>query len=84
MSVELNVLLDCFVFASKDQPHTFNQSDAKLKSITTWSPAFSRALGNLVGFTLKSLWLLKIICFHVISRCDYFGFGCTTLSRNAL
>ena len=29
---------------------TLDQSNAKLKSITTWSPAFSRALGNLDAF----------------------------------
>ena len=28
--------------------HSLNQSDVKLKPITTWSPAFSRALGILV------------------------------------
>ena len=29
--------------------------------ITPWSPAFSRALGSLVGFTLSSQWLLEVI-----------------------
>ena len=64
--------------------HSFNQSDAKLKSITNWSHAFSRALGSLVGFTLKSHWLLEILSFLLIGRCDYFGFGFTTLNQNAL
>ena len=35
--------------------HSLNQSDAKLKPITTWSPAFSRALGILVGGLTGSL-----------------------------
>ena len=30
--------------------HSLNRSDAKLQPITTWSPAFSRALGRLVVF----------------------------------
>ena len=36
-----------------------NQSDAKLKPIMTWSPAFSRAITSLVVYTLSSHWLLK-------------------------
>ena len=48
-----------------------NQSDAKLKSITTWSPAFSRALGSLVVFTLSSHWLSKVFYFPLIG-CDCF------------
>ena len=40
-----------------------NQSDAKLKLYTTWSPAFSRALGSLVVITLTSHCLLKGIFF---------------------
>ena len=47
-----------------------NQSDAKLKSITTWSPAFSRALGGLVVFTLSSHWLSKVFYFLLIGCCD--------------
>ena len=34
------------------------QSGAKLKPITTWSPAFSRALDSLVVYTFSSHWLL--------------------------
>ena len=36
-----------------------NQSDAKLKPITSWSPAFSRALGSLLAFTLSFHWFFK-------------------------
>lgn len=34
--------------------HSLNQSDSTLKLITTWSPAYSRALGGLFAFTLSS------------------------------
>ena len=34
--------------------------------------------------TLSSHWLLKVFPFLLIGHCDYFGFGFTTLSRNAL
>ena len=44
----------------------------------------SRALGGLLDFTLSSHWLLKVFPFHLIGRCDYFGFGFTTLTRKAL
>ena len=37
--------------------HPLNQLNAKLKPIMTWSPAFSRALGSLVVFTLSFYWL---------------------------
>ena len=52
--------------------YLLNQSDAKLKSITTWSPAFSRALGSLVVFTLSSHWLSKVFYFPLIGCCDCF------------
>ena len=51
------VFQDCCDFASprsvigpENARHSLNQSDAKLKPNTTCSPAFSRALGCLVGF----------------------------------
>lgn len=51
----LKVIRGCFSFSflrsmiGPENPlHSFNQSDAKLKPITTGSPAFSRALGILV------------------------------------
>ena len=45
---------------SGNSRHSLNQSDAKPKQITTWSPAFSRALGSLVVFSPSSHWLLKV------------------------
>ena len=36
-----------------------NPSDAKLKPTTSWSPAFSRALGSLLAFTLSFHWFFK-------------------------
>ena len=43
------------VIGPEDSRQSLNQSDAKLKPITTRSPAFSRALGDLAVFTLSSL-----------------------------
>ena len=59
LSVESNLGLLCFVLlrsvvGPENSRHSFNQSNAKLKLIKTWSSAFSRALGSLVGFTLSS------------------------------
>ena len=45
------VIWDCILLCSLIGPH------AKLKPAATWSPAFSRALGSLVVFTLSSDWL---------------------------
>ena len=42
----------CSVIGLENLRHFLNQSDAKLTLITTWSPAFSRALGSLVIFLL--------------------------------
>ena len=56
----------------KNSRHSFNQSDAKVKPTTTWSPAFSRALGSLIVSNLSSHWLLKLFSFHLIGRCDNF------------
>ena len=65
--------------------HTLNQSDTKLEPITAWSLAFSRVLkSRLHAFTFSSHWLLVIFTFVLIGRCDYFGFGHTTLNRKAL
>ena len=63
---------------------SLNQSDAKLKPITNWLPAFSRALYGLVGFTLSSHWLFRVLSFRLIGRCDFFGLGFKTLNRKAL
>ena len=58
------VICDCIGFSflrsviGPENSHDFlNQSDAKLKPIRTWTPAFSRALGSLVVFILSSHWL---------------------------
>ena len=45
---------------------SLNQSDAKLKPLTTLSPTFSRAVSSLVGFTMGSHWLLKLFSFLLI------------------
>ena len=80
---EFSILLQIrFAIGQENSHHYLNQSDAK--PITTWSLAFSRALSNLVGFTLSPHWPLKVFSFHLIGRCDYFGFGFTTLNLKAL
>ena len=70
------VSIECFtllcVRGSENSHNSLNQSDAKLKPITTWSPAFSRALGSLV-FALSSHWLLKVFSCLSIGCCDYLG-----------
>ena len=78
----LKPIQDCSVFASlrvvigpSNSHHPFNQSDAKPKPIKTWSPAFSRALGIWVSFTLSSHWLSRVFFFLLIGCWDYFGFG---------
>ena len=62
--------------------HFLNQSDAKLKPITTWSLVFSRASLEQFVLNLSSYRLLEISSFHFIS--DYFGFAFTTLNRKQL
>ena len=61
--IGIGFALLCSVTGPKDSCHSLHQSGAKLKPITTWSPAFSRTLGSLVGFTLSSQWLLEVIPF---------------------
>ena len=72
----------CFGFAllrtligSKNSRHFLNQSDAKLKSIVTWSHAFSRAWRRLHVFTSSSHWFLVLFSSVVIGQSDYFGLG---------
>ena len=72
------------VIGLENSRHPLNQSDAKLKPIATWSFAFSRACVWLRVFTLSSHWLLVIFIFALIGRCEYFGFGFTTLNPKAL
>ena len=43
------------VIGVENAHHSLDQSDARLKAITSWSPAFSCALGNLLDFTLRYL-----------------------------
>ena len=61
------------VIGPENSWHPLNQSDAKVKTITTWSPAFSRALGSFLVFTLSSHWLLVTFSFALIGCCDNFG-----------
>ena len=57
----------------------------KLKLITTWSPTFSRALGNLDVFTLRAHRLSKIFSFLLFACCSYFVcFFFTKLNCKAL
>ena len=84
------VIRDCIGFAllrsviGLENSRHLDQSDARLKPIASRSLAFSRAWGRLHVFTLSSHWLLVIFSFVPIGRCDYFGFGFTTLNRKAL
>ena len=81
------LLLSFFLFVligPANLRHSLNQSKAKLIPVTTSSPAFSRALERFVGCTLSSHWLFKVFSFLLIGRCDYYGFGFTTVSRKAL
>ena len=47
--------------------HFLNQSDAKLTLITTWSPAFSRALGSLVIFLLVLIGSWRYFPFSLLA-----------------
>ena len=57
-----------------------DQSDAKQKPVTTWSPAFSRALGSLVVSTLSFHWLLRG-SFLLIGCGDLYSFDFVTFYR---
>ena len=59
--------LRCCVIGPGNSRHSLNQSDAKLKPIMTWSPAFSRALDNLLICTLSSHWLFKVFSFFLLA-----------------
>ena len=41
-------------------------------------------LSSLIGFSLSSHWLSKVVFFLVIFCYDYFAFGFTTLNQKAL
>ena len=80
MSVESNPGLNWFCFTvlfdwSRKLAPPSQPIRCKLKPIAPWSLAFSRATGRLHAFTSSSHWLPLIICFTLIGRCDYFGFG---------
>lgn len=46
---------------------SLDQSDAKLKPIVTWSPAFSRAFRSLLVFTVSSDWPLSLLWLGFMS-----------------
>ena len=51
-----------FVIGAENLRHPLDQSEARLKSITTWSPAFSRAFDSLFGcfaLALKGIFLFS-------------------------
>ena len=72
------VLLFFTLIGPENSHHPHDQSDAKLKPITTWSPAFSRALSSLFSLILSSHWLLKVFYSPLIGRCGNLSFGLTT------
>ena len=47
----------------------------KTKTIATWSSAFSRALGSLVGFILRYHWLLMVFRFFWVAYVDVIILG---------
>lgn len=63
------------VIGPQNSRRPLNQSDSKLKSITTWSPASSRASGSLLVFPLRSHGPFETFSFPVTSSYNYFGFG---------
>ena len=72
----------CSMIGLGNSRHTLNQSDAKLKPIPIWSPAFSRALGWLVVRTLSSHWVLDLFSFLLIGCCDSLVFLYDTQSKS--
>ena len=54
------------VIGPENSRNSLIQSGAKLKPITTWSPAFSRTLDSLVVYTFSSHWLLEVFSFVLI------------------
>ena len=66
------VVLLCYVIVPENSHHFLNQSDAKLKPITTWSLSFPCAFSSLI-FSL--LWLavliVLVLVFHnLIKKCS--------------
>ena len=82
------LIRDRFGFASlssliglKVSRHLLNQSDAKRNLTASWPLAFSRASRSLLVLTVSSDRLLVMFSFALIGKCDFFGFGFTTLNR---
>ena len=68
----------------KSSHYSPNQSDAKLESIKTWSPAFSRALGRFVVLLEFSLALAGSFPFFSLDVVVTFVLCFTTLNRKTL
>ena len=73
----------CYVIVLGNTHYLLKLSNAKLKSITTWSLASSRPLGRLPVFKISSYWLLKVFSFHMIGLCNNFGFSFTIINKKA-
>ena len=87
VSKESGISLFCFTLlcGPDNLCRSLNQSDdAKLKPITTWSPAAFLALDYFFCLTLSFSWCLKIISFLLIALRYNFCFGLMTLHREAL
>lgn len=87
LSVESNprlfgFCLTCSVIGSENSRHYLGQSGAKLKPQPHGT--FSRAVGAWSFFSLSSHWLSRVYSFVLIRRCDYIGFGFTTLNQKLL
>lgn len=69
------------VISAENLHHSPNQSGAKLKRITSWSPTSSRALENLL-ITLTSH---RVSSLFLDSYCDYQGFGlCHSIEKRSI
>ena len=67
------VIPDCIGFAllrsvigPENSRHSLNQSDAKQRTITTWSPVFSRASGSSLGFSASSPFFFFFAVFSFV------------------
>ena len=72
------LIWDWFRFASprsvigpENSHHHLDQSNAKLKPISTWSPSFSRASSKFPVFTPSSHWLMMTLTFLLIVSCCF-------------
>ena len=65
-----------FVIGQENSRNFLNQSEPKLKLITTWSPAYSRVFPRFSQFVILTSschWLFKVFSFLLNACCDYFG-----------